>query len=303
MTPRGLSVLIELSHLLQAEPVTEQLESPTTRFQVQLVFHQLQPQAFNMYRPIVNKSRVKTKKPKVQTLSLGDCLHVACIRLVTVYLAKVIRPVSAFQSCSLWSKFIFVFGYVSAAVREKCYKNCFFSTDASMTQQHPFNMTTLYFIKTIRKCSATKGIRPHGNQDESHEQHSTADSGFMKTYVQAVTLSKISLSQRSLQKPGWTLIRVTALQSASLSARAGNLIKCRPMLSHIISKRTLRLSIKYQAKSFLAETLTYPLTSRDALSRFKDVHKATAQRASAVVEAQLNNNQTKLGQLLKESIL
>lgn len=72
-----------------------------------------------MYRPIVNKSRVKTKNPKVQTLSLGDCLHVACIRLVTVYLAKVIRPVSAFQSCSLWSKFIFVFGYVSAAVRGK----------------------------------------------------------------------------------------------------------------------------------------------------------------------------------------
>lgn len=54
---------------------------------------------------------------------------------------------------------------------------------ASMTQQHQFNTTALYFIKTIRKCSATEGIRPHANWHTSHEQHSTADSGFMKTYV------------------------------------------------------------------------------------------------------------------------
>lgn len=34
-----------------------------------------------------------------------------------MYLAKVISPVSALQSCSLWSKFSCVFGYVSASVR------------------------------------------------------------------------------------------------------------------------------------------------------------------------------------------
>lgn len=40
-----------------------------------------------------------------------------CMRSLTVYLAKVISPVSARQSCSLWSKFSVVFGYVSASMR------------------------------------------------------------------------------------------------------------------------------------------------------------------------------------------
>lgn len=56
------------------------------------------------------------------------------------------------------------------------------------------------------------------------------------TLQSAVTLSKISSSQCSLQEAVSALIRATALQSASLSAHSDNLIKDRPMPSHIISK-------------------------------------------------------------------
>lgn len=42
-----------------------------------------------------------------------------CLISVTVYLTKVISPVSALQFCSLWSKFSFVFGNASTAMSQR----------------------------------------------------------------------------------------------------------------------------------------------------------------------------------------
>lgn len=53
-----------------------------------------------------------------------ECVFVYVrIGSASIYLTKVIIPVSTLQSCSLWSKFSLVFGYVSASVGAQRYKN------------------------------------------------------------------------------------------------------------------------------------------------------------------------------------
>lgn len=52
----------------------------------------------------------------------------------TIYLTKVICPVSAIHLCSLWSKFNFMFGYFSASVEVKCHKRNLHIANTDMAQ-------------------------------------------------------------------------------------------------------------------------------------------------------------------------
>lgn len=116
------------------------LKDNQVKLQRQHVIYHPRPRAVYMHKAtsvyrqehrgnMINK--VKTKNPNEQISSWITlpilCTHVClwvcvlwvhgwtCVRSVTIYLTKVISPVSALQSCSLCSKFSFVFGYVSAS--------------------------------------------------------------------------------------------------------------------------------------------------------------------------------------------